>query len=128
MKTTRRGWPRSGPALAYVLQPPPAGFSSWEEFLTAAHVPQSEWNSPAAAVDPDEVGPRPLFQRVPEPKTTKNRVHPDVNAAGAPGTPEDECRSRVDATVARLVAAGATVLRDVEQRGERWVVMQDPEG
>jgi hypothetical protein len=82
----------------------------------------------SAIVDPDGNGPRLLFQRVPEPKTAKNRMHLDVNAGGGRGTPDDERRSRVDAKVAQLAAAGGTVVRDVDEDGERWVVMQDPEG
>ena len=53
------------------------------------------------------------FQRVPEGKTAKNRQHFDLRAIG---TVSDE--------VDRLVALGATVLRD----GGDLVVMADPEG
>ena len=58
-------------------------------------------------------GPNIWFQRVPEPKTAKNRVHLDLRA---PGSVADE--------VARLTALGATVLRD----GTDLVVMADPDG
>jgi predicted enzyme related to lactoylglutathione lyase len=78
-------------------------------------------------VDPEEAGPRLFFQMVPEPKTVKNRVHVDLNAAGT-GTAPDVRAARVDAKVAELVALGATIQRRVEENGERWVVMQDPEG
>jgi len=37
-------------------------------------------------------------------------------------------RRRVDTAVERLVELGATRLRAVEQWGEYWVAMQDPEG
>jgi glyoxalase superfamily protein len=114
-------------ALGYELQSPPEGFGSWEEFLTSIGVPEAEWNSASAVVDSEGAGPRIYFQRVPEPKTVKNRVHLDINAGGGRETPEDERRRRVDAEVRRLVEAGATVVRDVKERGERWVVMQDPE-
>jgi len=115
-------------ALGYVLQPPPEGFGSWEDFLTERGIPPSEWNSRNAVVDPDERGPRILFQRVPEPKTTKNRFHLDVNAGGSLGTPPEERRRRVDAEVERLVTAGATRLHVKEELGERWVLLLDPEG
>jgi hypothetical protein len=115
-------------ALGYILQPPPEGHASWEEFLERSGVPKSEWNSASAVVDPDGAGPRLYFQRVPEPKTVKNRVHLDLNVGGGRGTPEEERRPRVDAEVQRLTGAGATVVRDAEERGERWVVMRDPEG
>ena len=73
-------------------------------------------------------GPRFIFQRVPEPKTVKNRVHLDVHASGGPDTDREIRRERVAAEVARLGAAGATVFREVDEMGEHWVVMQDPEG
>jgi hypothetical protein len=58
-------------------------------------------------------GPNMWFNRVPEQKTAKNRVHFDLRA---PGSAADE--------VARLIALGATVLR----AGEDLTVMADPEG
>ncbi len=114
--------------LDYKLQDPPAGFDSWEAFLTAQGVPEDQWNTMSAAVDPDLKGPRLLFQRVPEGKTVKNRVHLDVNIGGEAGTPPDQRRTRVDAAVERLVKHGATKLQAFDQHGEYWVVMQDPEG
>ena len=115
-------------ALHYKEQDPPEGFATWEEFLTAQGVPEEQWNSASAVVDPDGTGPRIYFQRVPEPKIVKNRVHMDLNVGGGPSTPLDERRKRVDAEVERLMEVGATKLRPVEERGEYWVVMQDPEG
>ena len=58
-------------------------------------------------------GPNLWFQRVPEGKTAKNRQHFDLRAMGS-----------VQDEVERLVALGATVLRD----GDDLVVMADPEG
>jgi catechol 2,3-dioxygenase-like lactoylglutathione lyase family enzyme len=114
-------------ALGYVVQPPPEGFASWEEFLTSIGVPQDRFNSRSAVIDPAGRGPRIFFQQVPEPKTVKNRVHIDISASdGAPD--EGEARHLVDAKVEELVGQDATVLRDFEEFGERTVVMQDPEG
>ena len=115
-------------ALGYVVQPPPPGFDSWEAFLTEMGVPESEWNSASAVIDPEGKGPRIFFQRVPEPKTVKNRVHIDLNVGGEHGTPFEERKERVDAEAARLAAVGATVVGPMEQRGEYWVVLRDPEG
>jgi catechol 2,3-dioxygenase-like lactoylglutathione lyase family enzyme len=70
--------------LGYELDTPPAGYDSWEAWLTERGVPESEWNRASAVSDPDGHGPRIYFQRVPEPKERKNRVHLDVNAAGPP--------------------------------------------
>ena len=114
-------------ALGYIVEPPPEGFSSWEEFAVANNLPESVWNDAESVIDPDGNGPRIYFQRVPEKKVVKNRVHVDVNAGGPRGTPPAERRPRVDATVERLTAAGATVLNTYDKE-EYWVVMQDPEG
>lgn len=115
-------------ALGYKLQDPPPDYASWEAWLTEVGVPQDQWDTMAAIVDPDDHGPRILFQRVPEGKTVKNRVHLDVNIGGERGTPPHDRRTRVDAAVERLVAQGATKQQAFDQHGDYWVVMQDPEG
>ncbi|HEY8093679.1 MAG TPA: VOC family protein [Acidimicrobiales bacterium] len=114
--------------LGYQLDPPPEGYDSWAAWLTEHGIPESEWNSASAIVDPERVGPRIFLQRVPEPKQVKNRVHLDVNVGGGRGTPAEERRAKVDAAVERVLAAGGTKVRLVEERGERHIVMQDPEG
>jgi hypothetical protein len=114
--------------LGYRLDPPPPGFDSWEAWLREQGVPEEDWNSASAVSDPDGRGPRIFFQRVPEPKTLKNRVHLDVNAGGGRETPADERRPAVDAAVDRAIGLGATKVRLVEERGERHFVMEDPEG
>jgi len=116
-------------ALHYRVQDPPDGFTSWEAWLADAGVPESEWNSASAIVDPDGAGPRIYFQRVPEGKVVKNRVHLDLNASSKREVGSDEGRRRAEAEVERLRSEGATVVRPGgEERGEYWVVMQDPEG
>jgi hypothetical protein len=79
-------------------------------------------------VDPDGRGPRLYFQRVPEAKTVKNRVHLDLNVSGGHGTPLAERRRRCDAEVERLLGVGATRLGTVEEAGGFAVNMADPEG
>lgn len=115
-------------ALGYVVQEPPAGFATWQDFLRAQGIPESDWNRASAVVDPERRGPRIYFQRVPEPKTVKNRVHLDLNVSGGLSTPVEARRERVDAEADRLRGLGATRLRAGDEHGEFWVVMQDPEG
>lgn len=115
-------------ALGYKLQDPPEGYDSWPAFLTAQGVPDDQWNSASAIVDPDGFGPRIYFQRVPESKTIKNRVHLDVNVGGNAGTLAADRRQRVDAAVKRLCGLGASKLKVYEKPHEYWVVMHDPEG
>ncbi len=114
--------------LDYVDQPPPEGFASWEAFLDAQGVPPEGRDSAWAVVDPDGVGPRLYFQRVPEGKTAKNRVHLDVDCGGGPSVPADERRRRIEARAAELVDRGARRIDEKEELGSIWVVMQDPEG
>ena len=115
-------------ALGYMLQPPPPGFDSWEDCLRGGGVPEERLKDWAAIVDPDGTGPRVYFQRVPEGKTAKNRVHLDLNVSGGPGPTLGERMRLVDAEVARLRALGATDRRGpMEIEGEYWVRMNDPE-
>jgi hypothetical protein len=114
--------------LGYQLDPPPPGYDSWEAWLTEHGIPESEWNSASAVSDPDGRGPRIYFQRVPELKERKNRVHLDVNAGGGRGTPDDQRRAAVDTAADRAIVIGATKVRLVEERDQRHYVMQDPEG
>ena len=115
-------------ALGYVIQPPPEGFDSWPQALAAWGVPESDFNSASAVVDPRGSGPRVFFQRVPEPKTTKNRLHLDLGVSDGHGTDLALKRDQVTPTVERLVGLGATRVAEVEEMGSFWVVLQDPEG
>jgi hypothetical protein len=115
-------------ALNYQVQPPPTGFASWEAFLEAEGVPREQWGSASAVVDPRGAGPRLFFQRVPEPKTAKNRVHLDLHAGGGPGEAVEHQRRLVRTAVQRLEGLGATFVDEREELGVVWAVMRDPEG
>jgi len=115
-------------ALGYRLQDPPEGFTSWQDWRRGQGIPQEHWNDASAVVDPDGGRPRIYFQRVPEGKTVKNRVHLDLNVSGGPGVSLDDRRGKVEGEVERLLGLGARRLRVAEERGEYWTVMQDPEG
>ncbi|MFB9375948.1 VOC family protein [Kineococcus gynurae] len=116
-------------ALDYVVQPPPEGFESWPAALTAFGVPAERQGDAHAVVDPDGRGPRLFFQRVPEAKRVKNRVHLDLRAAPDAG-PEDRMAA-LEVEAERLVALGATRRRRVEPDPPLvggFLVMSDPEG
>ena len=116
-------------ALGYRVPAPPAGHATWDDWARAEGIPEDQWNSARALEDPEGVRPRIFLQRVPEPKVAKNRMHVDLNVGGGPGVPLDERRRRVDEEVARLKGLGATDERGaIDQRGEYWVRMNDPEG
>ena len=115
--------------LGYRIQAPPAGFDTWDAALEAMGIPEERRNDASAVVDPDGRGPRIFFQRVPEGKTAKNRVHLDIRAA--PGLAGDDRMASHEAEAARLVALGARRVRRVEPEpplGAGHIVMLDPEG
>jgi predicted enzyme related to lactoylglutathione lyase len=72
----------------------------------------------AVLVCPTPGRPKLLLQGVPEPKTTKNRMHIDIE------TPD------IEPEAARLEKLGATRLRAETQaeHGSTWILMADPEG
>ena len=115
-----------GEVLGYVDQPPPEGFASWDAFLDSIGVPKDDRGSMYAVVDPSGHRPRLLFQRVPEGKTAKNRVHIDVNVGA--GLALESRRSAVRARADALVALGAVEIRDFDENGEFWIVLTDVEG
>ncbi len=116
-------------ALGYVLDAPPPGFDSWDAALEAFGVPAERRNDASAVHDPDGNGPRLFFQRVPEGKQAKNRVHLDVRAA--PGLEGEERMAALEAECARLVALGARRLERHEPAppmSHGFIVLADPEG
>ncbi|MFB8212929.1 MULTISPECIES: VOC family protein [unclassified Streptomyces] len=111
-------------ALGYIDEPPPAPFRTRAEWFAQFDLPEGDSVDDAAWLcDPDGAGPRLSILKVPEPKTTKNRLHIDVRVPGH-GSP-DERWARITAESERLVQAGGTI-RDVFDG--HHVVMTDPEG
>jgi hypothetical protein len=82
----------------------------------------------SACVDPTGVGPRLFFQRVPEGKVVKNRVHLDVRVGT--GLVGEERVAALEAECARLIPLGAKRLRLLvaDEENESCLVMQDVEG
>lgn len=113
-------------ALGYRDDDPPPGYGSWDEVLET--LPAERRDDANAIIDPDGVGPRLFFQKVPEAKTAKNRIHLDVNIAHGYDDPEAGWQAVQERSRA-LVDAGGTVIEERNgQWGERWVVMADPDG
>ncbi len=112
--------------LGYVVPPPPQGFATWDDFDRA--LPAEVQGSAFACVDPSGAGPRLFFQRVPEGKVVKNRVHLDVRVAT--GLAGAERVAVLEAEAARLVGLGGVRLRLLvaDDHNESCLVMQDVEG
>jgi hypothetical protein len=110
------GWQREPSDEAFIRRMVEQGHA--QESETMRHNGELVWVTGAAITHPDGGAPRVLFQRVPEPKTVKNRVHLDVRVGA----------ENVEAEVARLTARGATVLHHGQQGPYRWVTIADPEG
>ncbi|MGC4839345.1 VOC family protein [Micromonospora vinacea] len=116
-------------ALGYQVQAPPGDFESWDQALEAMGVPPENRSDASAVVDPEGTGPRLFFQRVPEHKQVKNRVHLDVRAA--PGLEGDERMAALEVEAERLVSHGAERLSRHEPApplGAGHLIMADPEG
>ena len=116
-------------ALDYQLQPPPPGFDTWDAFLDSVGIPAEEHSDRSAAIPRAGGGPRLYFQRVPEGKNAKNRVHLDVLAA--PGLTGERRMEALEAEAARLVARGGSRVQRFEpgtDLSDGFIVMADPEG
>jgi Glyoxalase-like domain len=79
---------------------------------------RSAFRDVAACRDPRGVEPRFYFQKVPERKIAKNRVHLDIHV---------ESDRKAD-EVTRLTELGAELISTHDDRGPLTYVMRDPEG
>jgi len=114
-------------ALDYVLQPPPDGFATWDEFADTVGIPADQRNSMSAVIDPSGIGPRILFEQY-DGGPPGLRVHIDINSVGHDVSP-DERPVALAAERIRLESLGATYKRDASgMAGETWIEMHDPEG
>ncbi|GAA0455973.1 hypothetical protein Aca07nite_50780 [Actinoplanes capillaceus] len=112
--------------LGYEPPSPPHGFGTWDAYWQSR--PEEKRGAWFACGDPTGVGPRLYFQRVPEGKVAKNRVHLDVRAGT--GLVGAERLATLEAERDRLIALGAvhdyTLYADGEN--ESCIVMLDVEG
>ncbi|MFH9557612.1 VOC family protein [Streptomyces globisporus] len=112
--------------LGYVVPPPPEGFASWDDYTLS--LPQEKRDAGFVCQDPTGVGPRMYFQRVPEAKVVKNRVHLCVRVGT--GLVGEERLAALEAECARLLPLGAKRVRLLltDEENESCLVMQDIEG
>jgi hypothetical protein len=116
-----RFWAR---ALDYEPMPPDVSETTW----------QRHYRDRAPVFDDrlfDPAGLRPplWFQRVPEGKAGKNRLHLDLYPTGRDDTmPMDRRVEIVGAKVAELAGLGGGAIRRTRGEDFYYVVMHDPEG
>jgi len=79
---------------------------------------RSAFRDVAACSDPGGTEPRLFFQRVPEGKVAKNRVHLDIHVDA------DDRAAKLD----ELTSLGAELIDVTSDRGPLTHVMRDPEG
>jgi Glyoxalase-like domain len=124
-------------ALGYVLEPPPEGFATWDDFRRDLGLPDSDLGVGAdSIIDPRGEGPRIWFHVMPDDKVVKNRLHLDIHvSAGREPWPDRSVplatrQQRVDAEARRLTDLGATFTGAMSADGlDHYAVgMKDPEG
>jgi hypothetical protein len=123
-------------ALGYVLESPPEGFATWDDWRRDIGLPDSELGIGVdSIVDPRGEGPRIWFRVEPEAKVVKNRLHLDIHASGGRSLMDRDVplatrRQRVDAEAKRLTDLGATltVVMSADGFDGYAVGMKDPEG
>lgn len=113
-------------ALGYVDPPVPEGFESWDAY--EASLPDEKRDQWAACRDPDGVGPRLYFQRVPEGKVVKNRVHLDVRTGVGLTGAERLAALETEATRLEVLGARRLYLLEADEENESCLTMQDVEG
>ena len=84
---------------------------------TLGMVVDDEDDEGAFVLDPTGASKGLFFQKVPEPKVVKDRIHLDVRPSGS-----------MAAEVGRLKELGATEDGLVEVENSFWTIMLDPEG
>ena len=104
-------------AIAIDCADAPALARFWADVL-GRHI--AEDSTPEHAVllagDGGTSGPPITFNKVPEPKTVKNRLHLDLIS------------DAFDAEIERLLSLGARRLRDLQADKARWTTFADIEG
>jgi len=106
---------------AAVLGYPPPDIEGTHEVLRALGHAEDGLGNWYRIEDASGAGPRLAFQRVPEAKVVKNRVHLDVWS-------HERGPQALDAEVERLVGLGATRVQSVTDEAGTFVILLDPEG
>src|SRR5688500_4209271 len=118
-------------ALGYQSMPPTEPATTWHAHYRARLGGDDAFDD--RLFDPAGLKPPIWFQKVPEAKAGKNRLHLDLYPTGRDNAlPQERRIELVEATVAALVGLGASVKRRTREDDPDdpvyYVVMHDPEG
>ena len=118
-------------ALGYLPAPPAEPRTTWHAHYRDRLGGREAFED--RLFDPEGLRPPIWFQRVPESKAGKNRLHVDLYPTGRDNAlPQERRVEIVEAKVAELVDLGATVVRrereDDPDDPVYYVTLQDPEG
>jgi catechol-2,3-dioxygenase len=102
-------------AVTFDCADAPALARFWADVL-GRQVAEGSTAEHAVLLPGDAGGPRITFNKVPEPKTVKNRLHLDVVS------------DTYDTETERLLSLGAQRIRDVQGDKFRWTTFADIEG
>jgi len=114
-----------------VLEPPPAGFSTWDDWRREIGLPESDLGVGVdSIIDPRGDGPRIWFRVETDAKVVKNRVHLDIQVSGSRSDSLATRTQRVDAEARRLTNLGASCTGALSADGlDHYAMgMRDPEG
>jgi hypothetical protein len=118
-------------ALGYQPAPPTAPDTTWNAHYRAGLGTAEAFDD--RIFDPTGLRPPIWFQKVPETKAGKNRLHLDLYPTGRDDSlPFTRRVQIVEAKVTELIEVGAAVeqrhQQDDPEDPDYWVVMRDPEG
>jgi hypothetical protein len=103
-------------ALTVDCADPAALAEFWGAVLNRSVSPGATPENATLDVADPAAGPRIFFQRVPEPKAVKNRLHLDLLA------------DDYEADIERLIGLGAKRLDEIKLPEFRWTTFADPQG
>ena len=75
-------------ALDYVLEPPPHGFETWEDFGRSIGMPEEKFGDQAAVIDPADEGPGCFSSACPSARPSRTA------STSTSGWPTARCRAR----------------------------------
>lgn len=121
------------PLLGYEVPPPPAPHDTWRDYyLSLGDAPETIDGDGRDRLRPPggQNGIQIWFQTVPEPKTSKNRLHLDLRVSDGRKMSKSERRAAIESAVCDIAERGGQLVAWYDDQGNDHVhaTVQDPEG